>query len=100
MTFASRRTGIFDVSVLQQILREDGYQEIKPAEVLAGDVILYFNDDGDIEHSGVVVDTQVGGIGGLRIPMVRSKWGKGKEFVHPANHCPYAFGLAKYFRIP
>jgi hypothetical protein len=96
MTFASRRTGIYDTQTINQILKEDGYKEIDPASVLPGDVIVYYAADGDAEHSGVVIseiDSQ------LRIPKVVSKWGKFAEFVHWANQCPYTFVNAKFYRV-
>lgn len=97
MTFASRRTSVCGRSAINQILMEDDYVEVKPSEVLAGDVIVYFSPDGDAEHSGVVVappDT-----GTLGVPRVVSKWGKYAEFVHWAHNCPYNFSNARYFRI-
>src|SRR5687767_9951314 len=43
MTFASRRTGVFESRVVQQILNDDCYREVPEASVLPGDVILYFD---------------------------------------------------------
>lgn len=96
MTFASRRTGIFDADVISKILSDDGYEEIIPEQTLPGDVIIYFAADGDLEHSGIVVSTPDKNLG---IPMVVSKWGKYSEFVHWANNSPYTFATARYFRI-
>jgi hypothetical protein len=95
LTFASRRTGIYDIGALQTILGEDGYTEIDRANVLPGDIILYFGDDGDIEHSGVIIsepDKQ------LHVPKVFSKWGRYKEAVHWAHICPYNFKV-RYYRV-
>ena len=55
LVFASRRTWIYHLPDLTTILREDGYKEIPRTAVLPGDVILYRNVDGDVEHSGMVV---------------------------------------------
>src|SRR2546423_1157224 len=44
LTFASRRTGIFESVTLRQILVEDGYAEIIRDAVLAGDIIMYFDE--------------------------------------------------------
>lgn len=96
MTFASRRTGIYETSVIEQILHEDGYAEVSSNEVLPGDVIIYYSSDGDAEHSGIVI-SEKDEI--LRIPKVVSKWGRYAEFVHWANQCPYSFVNARYFRI-
>jgi hypothetical protein len=64
---------------------------------MPGDVIIYFGDDGDAEHSGIVLtspkDSQ------LRVPQVLSKWGKFSEFIHWANQSPYNFAFVKYYRI-
>lgn len=97
MTFASRRTGIDDNSTIEQILEEDRYVLIRTEEVLPGDIILYIHADGDIEHSGIVIEppTQAN----LHIPLIFSKWGKYLESVHLANCCPYDFNQARYYRI-
>ena len=89
MTFASRRTGIFESSTLKQILNEDGYEQIEKDQVKAGDVIMYYGNDGDFEHSGLVVKPPTPN--SLNVPTVRSKWAKYKELIHPGNRCPYNF---------
>jgi hypothetical protein len=43
LTFASRRTRIYDV---QQVLAEDAYEHIPLNEVEPGDVIVYFYGKG------------------------------------------------------
>jgi len=96
MTFASRRTCIFESSELMKILKEDGYELIQAAEVSPGDVIVYVSDDGDFEHSGIVVEVPKALT--LNIASVRSKWGKFKEVIHPANRCPYTYNV-RYYRI-
>ena len=96
LTFASRRTGIFDGKVITKILDEDGYEEILSENALPGDVIIYFADDGDTEHSGIVVSAPTVDLG---VPKVISKWGKYAEFIHWANNCPYTFATARYYRI-
>lgn len=97
MTFASRRTAIIDNSTIEQILNEDKYTQIPTEQVLPGDVILYVHEDGDIEHSGIVVEppTQQN----LNIPLVLSKWGRYLESVHLANRCPYDSNDIRYYRI-
>jgi len=97
MTFASRRTGIWATAEIQKILNDDQYGEVKPEDAMPGDVIIYFGDDEDAEHSGIVLtspkDSQ------LRVPQVLSKWGKFSEFIHWANQSPYNFASVRYFRI-
>lgn len=97
LTFASRRTGVFENTVLEQILKEDHYMEIDRNNVLAGDVILYYGEDGDIEHSGVVIEPPIEEK--LNVPKVYSKWGKYAEVIHLANNCPYNFSEVRYFRV-
>jgi hypothetical protein len=96
LTFASRRTGIHSSSALQAILHDDGYTEVDKENVLPGDTILYYADDGDIEHSGIVVSPPGAQ---LKIPQVVSKWGKYKEAIHFAHDCPYHFANARYYRV-
>lgn len=97
LVFASRRTGIQRSDILHTVLDDDGYTEIVRDKVLPGDIILYYGEDGDIEHSGIVItkpdDVQ------LKIPQVVSKWGKYKEVVHSANDCQYTFANVRYFRV-
>ena len=69
LAFASRRTTIWNIQEVWKIVKEDNYIEIKDIkDVLPGDLILYIDDDGDIEHSGIVVETPAGGH--LYSPMV------------------------------
>jgi hypothetical protein len=97
LTFASRRTLVTpDNQLLDMILREDGYEEVQPKEARAGDVVLYFDEDGAIDHSGFVIGTE--GVG-VRVPRVWGKWGKGPEMVHAVGNCPYNAARARYFRL-
>ncbi|MGO8761968.1 MAG: hypothetical protein ACLP2P_02765 [Desulfobaccales bacterium] len=95
LTFASKRTNIFDVDQLFKILEEDRYFEIASEDILPGDIILYFSPEGDIEHSGVVIREPDAY---LKIPQIYSKWGKYCEAIHFANNCPYDFSNVKYYR--
>jgi len=97
MTFGSRRTGIFDSEVLAKVLREDGYEEIPTERVKPGDVIVYYNRDGDCEHSGLVVESPRPET--LNVPKVRSKWAKYRELIHVGNQCPYSFEDVRYYRV-
>lgn len=96
LVFASKRTGIHRSDVFQTILDDDGYTEIERDNVLPGDVILYYNEDGDIEHSGIVISKPDEHI---KIPQVVSKWGRYKEVVHYANDSPYTFANVRYYRV-
>lgn len=97
MTFASRRTGIFEESVIQQIIAEDRYFEVPEANVLPGDVILYIDSFGLVEHSGIVIEEPKPE--NLNIPRVCSKWGKYAELLHLSTHCPYNLSNVKYYRM-
>jgi hypothetical protein len=56
LTFASRRTGIDDSQVVRAILQEDDYMRVDRKDLMVGDTVIYVDSDGDITHSGVVVD--------------------------------------------
>ena len=96
LTFASKRTGIWETAALHTILNDDGYTEVDGSEVLPGDIILYYTETGDVEHSGIVVTTPNDQLG---IPKVVSKWGRYREAVHWAHMCPYEFSNMRYYRV-
>lgn len=95
LVFASRRTSIDLSLAVNIILKDDGYIPIEKDKVLPGDIILYYDKTGDIEHSGVVLAWD----NLMNIPLVLSKWGKYKEVVHYAHYCPYNFPNVRYFRM-
>lgn len=97
LVFASRRTWVGDPKQIKVILEEDCYVEVKVQNVLPGDVILYYDNEGDPEHSGFVVSQSDKRT--LMIPLVVSKWGHWREVVHWANDCPYEYQRAKFFRV-
>ncbi len=97
LTFAARRTSIWETPSVQHILADDHYEEVYRDNICPGDVILYVSsEDGDIEHSGIVVEVPRPP---LFVPKIWSKWGFGAEVVHYANNCPYDFSQARYYRI-
>lgn len=96
MTFAARRTWIHDSYAISKIISDDKYEKIPHDKVLPGDVIIYYGDDGDIEHSGIVIKEPDHS---LRIPLILSKWGLSGEVVHWANVGPYSFERPEYYRI-
>jgi len=96
LTFASKRTGIYELADLQKILTEDDYREVPFDQTLPGDIVLYFSENGDIEHSGILVDVNEGG--DIRIPKIVSKWGDAYEVIHVFSDCPYNFLKVKYYR--
>lgn len=97
MVFAARRTGIDRNDAVQRILTDDRYVEVLREDVLPGDVVLFISEQGDMEHSAIVIeppepDTAL-------MPKVVSKWGEFIEYVHYANHCPYDCSNLRYFRV-
>ncbi len=97
MTFACGRTQVDDKSV-QMILDDDGYTEVKELEdVLPGDVVIYYNDNREVTHSGVVACIEE--VGGLKFRWVVSKWGKYSEIYHHELDCPYHDCTRRYWRI-
>ncbi len=96
LTFGSRRTAVTETDEIHKIIDHDGYREVKIGDAQPGDTILYFGETGDIQHSGIVVSAPAELY--LGIPYVVSKWGKGGEFLHAANDCPYPYNV-KCYRI-
>jgi hypothetical protein len=97
--FAAGRTGITHGRDVRKILNDDGYQRImNVSETLEGDVVLYVSEDGDVEHSGILVLPLAKSASGF--PVVVSKWGDFVEYVHELYQCPYSDVVAiEYWRI-
>jgi len=94
LTFACRRTGIFDDHVVESILKEE-YREIKERkDVQSGDIVVY-RDTGVILHSALVVyiETMPHNI------KVLSKDVKYKEIEHYVDRSPFNHGEKKFYRI-
>jgi len=97
LTFASRRTGIYDDADFRAILSDDGYTEIPEPDSLPGDVVLYFDAQGSLAHSGLVTAAPASP---LHIPQIVSKWGKYGEVIHPAHVKPEVYGPERrYYRV-
>src|SRR5262245_13590387 len=88
LTFASRRTSIERSAGIRTILLDDQYHEIPMTDVLPGDIVLYRSQEGDLNHSGVVVEYGAH----VLVPVICSKWGSAGEFVHGLNDCPGLYG--------
>lgn len=95
MTFANRRTGIYEVKNIAKILSDDKFVEVDSSNVMAGDVVLYHSDNGDIEHSGIVLSKTQQGLFDIQI---LSKWGGGHEVIHSLYICPYELKYIKFYR--
>ena len=96
LVFAARRTNISDTREVEKILKHDDYMVIEKESVVPGDIIVYYSDDKDAEHSGIVIEK---GMKPLYIPIIISKWGILEEYIHQANDCEYKFANAKYYRM-
>ena len=98
LTFAARRTAIHEDSEVLKILRSDGYVRVPLAEVLPGDVAVYYTSESTIDHSAVVVTSPAPP---TNVPLVCSKWGViGPEVIHSATEClEYAVADIRYYRV-
>jgi hypothetical protein len=99
MTFASSRTKVFDESI-DMILHDDGYKKVEADKALPGDVIIYYNEKGEISHSGIITTRPSEGKFGY--PWVVSKWGVLNEMHHLAYDVPQEyrpFSEVGYWRI-
>ena len=72
--------------------RRGRYERIKPEAVIAGDIAIYYKD-GDVEHSGIVVEVENG------VPWILSKWGPAHEVIHMPVDCEYNFEDVRYYRV-
>jgi len=96
LTFASRRTRVLAGTTVQSILVDDHYVEIEKKDLFPGDIVIYRSYDGEIDHSGVVLDSNQGSLDG---PLILSKWGAGPEVIHWVNNVPSIYGTQiSYYR--
>ena len=87
LTFAARRTAIWDSEALQIILDDDGYCKVPWEDVVTGDIAIYV-EAGDYSHSGIISYVDRSGV--VPVMWVLSKWGHAHEVVHKLHECPYA----------
>lgn len=59
-----------------------------------GDIICYYDDEGNIDHSGIVI---LGGLLDSNV-LVQSKWGVAGVYEHYATDCPYPTDDIVYYR--
>ena len=94
LTFANRRTRIENTAEIHKIVDDDQYHEVPLPNVLPGDVAIYYAEDGDANHSGLVVD-----VPDTLGPIICSKWGAAGEYVHALRDCPKMYGpVIKFYR--
>lgn len=94
LTFASRRTKIAEAQEVLKILKDDDYTVVPAGKVLPGDIAVYYKD-GDVDHSGIVVQIEAP----FNVPIILSKWGFLQEAVHRVANCPYDASNVIYYRI-
>lgn len=101
LSFACRRSNILPDANLEKIIEDDEYFPITERDKpQPGDIILYYyQDDPGIQHSGIVVGILEMTGSSLNVPLVWSKWGRGYEYLHPYNQCPYHPAIYRYFRL-
>lgn len=98
LTFACRRARIYIPEQIHTILKDDSYKEVAMSEVKGGDIVLYLDNRGDVNHSGIVMNYREHDDRFL-VPIVCSKWGNGREYIHALNECPPIYGpQTKFYR--
>jgi cell wall-associated NlpC family hydrolase len=97
LTFAARRTGIDpDAFDFQRLLEEDCYELVdQERNALPGDVVLYYDSSGKLQHSGMVIAGPENGFG---FPRVLSKWGRWGEVIHLAHVVSELYGPTREYR--
>ena len=95
LTFASRRTQILQGQYIATILSDDQYRAVSETDIMAGDIVVYYDESGDANHSGMVIELSAQ----FSVPIVVSKWGSAGEFIHNVHDCPNQYGPnKKYYR--
>jgi hypothetical protein len=86
LVFASRRTAI-DPSLIDWILREDGYRQVLPPEgIQPGDIVVYRLKQ-QPAHIAVIIASSADSFG-RKLLMVMSQWGSDGEYIHPVEDVP------------
>jgi hypothetical protein len=99
LVFAVRRTNIPAVAAefdVDELLAHDGYRPLANGLPAIGDVAVYRDDRGDIEHTGIVCGVDRVGI--QPVVHVWSMWGGLGEFRHRADQTPYSQRI-EYWRL-
>ena len=90
LIFCSRRAHV-DIEHIDEILKQDGYNEIIMDECVAGDLVLY-TLEGEPSHIGLVSCVTLFQQRITRLSVL-SKWGKDGEVEHDHNHVPVHCGI-------
>jgi len=86
--FTGGRYGVANESV-EMVLADNGYEKVERAR--EGDLVIYRNRDGDIEHTGLVRYVGVDGM-----VLAESKWGPLGVYLHAPESQPYGTEYAYY----
>ncbi len=96
LVFASRRAQIAETD-MDDLLRRDGYVPLQSGQTpQVGDVVVYRDEVGEIEHTGFV--SRLEPIGTVPVAFIWSAWGALGEYEHRAHVCPYK-GRPEYWRM-
>ena len=100
LVFGSRRTNIppvelDDPTLVDRVLADDGFRRTPFCRI--GDVVIYRNSSGEVDHSGIVV--RIDRLGDARVPRVWSAWGQLGEFEHHELLTPYQDCQVEYWRL-
>lgn len=92
MVFASRRTCI-EHDQIEMILKDDGYNRIRPVDTKKGDIIIYRESPREkITHVGVVIDIK-SKIKEADVELtILSQWGLNGEYFHRIEDVPPVYG--------
>lgn len=92
MIFSNRRA-LITIDSIHKILENDGYNKIEEEYLVAGDIVLYANQDGP-SHVGMIIFAKTKGVKDIR---VLSKWGYAGEVEHHLHVVPKSIGSATEF---
>jgi len=96
LTFLSRRAWLLKDADIRIVLSDDDYYEVAQNRVCQGDIILYCDHAGEIDHTGVVIDVPTDET--IFCPWILSKWANYGEYIHRYNYCPYDARHVKFMR--
>ena len=94
LTFASRRTAVYESDDVQMILDEDGYKRLENRnDVERGDIVVFRrNKNAPISHTGLVIDWTPDLKTSTKKVTILSQWGRNGEYIHDEETALRAFG--------
>ncbi len=90
LAFASRRTWVDNDAggVVEMILDQDGYENVKRLDCVPGDVVVYRDEEGEAVHAAVVTEVRT-----LSDEVyVVSQWGADGEYTHREDDVDFRLG--------